>query len=367
MNNSFGGIFRITSFGESHGKAIGVVIDGVPPGHPISLDKVQEELDRRRPGQSHLSTPRDEKDRIEALSGLVNGVTLGTPLTLVVFNKDAKAHHYKDINTAYRPSHADYTTQAKFGVRAPSGGGRASARETIARVAASAIAKQILQSKIKDFEVLAFVDSVKGVKAEIGDLSKISKDDVEDHPLRCPDKKNRSKMEEIITQAKDNGDSVGGTILCLIKGCPAGLGGPVFDKLEADLAKAMMSIPATKGFEIGNGFNSTDLYGSENNDAFYMDEDRVRTRSNRSGGIQGGISNGEQIYFRTAFKPVSTIFKEQDTVNEKGENVKFKPKKGRHDPCVLPRAVPIVESMATLVIMDHYLREEALKAASMSF
>jgi chorismate synthase len=355
MGNSFGHIYRVTTFGESHGGAVGVVIDGCPPGYRIDLEKVQTWLDRRRPGQSHLASPRDEKDRVECLSGLIENVTLGTPLTLIVRNEDMKQDHYSDLTQVYRPSHADYTTDAKYGIRAASGGGRASARETIGRVAAAAVAEQILEAMIPGFAVVGMVDRVKDIQAEIP--AQLSRAAVESNALRCADEANRKAMEALILQAKKTGDSVGGTIVCVIQNCPAGLGEPVFDKLEADLAKAMMSLPASKGFEVGLGFQSTYLLGSEHNDAFEMRDGRVRTSSNRSGGIQGGISNGETISMRIAFKPVATIFKEQKTVTRAGEDVTMKPKAGRHDPCVLPRAVPMVEAMALLCVMDHYLRQ----------
>ncbi len=357
MPNTFGHIYRATTFGESHGGGVGVVIDGCPPGFNLDLRAVQQWLNRRRPGQSKLSSPRQEKDQVECLSGLESGVTLGTPIALFVRNEDQRPGDYQDMNTVFRPSHADYTTFAKYGVKAASGGGRASARETIGRVAAAAVAEQILQAKLPQFRCVAYVDSVKGVKAVIDDPTAVTRDDVESHALRCPDVKSREQLEAIITSAQQAGDTVGGTITCVISGVPVGLGEPVFDKLEADLAKAMLSLPASKGFEIGLGFAATELYGSQHNDAFTIKDGSVRTVTNRSGGTQGGISNGESIYFRVAFKPVSTIFKEQDTVDSDGKQVKLKPKAGRHDPCVLPRAVPMVEAMALLVIMDHWLRQ----------
>ncbi len=363
MGNTFGQLYRITTFGESHGGAVGVVIDGCPPGHRLDLQTVQAWLDRRRPGQSHLASPRDEKDRVECLSGLVDGVTLGTPLTLIVRNEDMKKDHYSDLSEVYRPSHADYTTDAKYGVKAPSGGGRASARETIGRVAGAAVAEQILSALIPDFGVIGFVDRVKDIQADTQAAERYTRADVEAHPLRCPDPVQRGAMEKLIIQAKKSGDSVGGTIFCGIHGCPPGLGEPVFDKLEADLAKAMMSLPASKGFEVGMGFASTYLYGSEHNDAFVKEGSRIRTATNRSGGIQGGISNGEYIYMRVAFKPVATIFKEQQTVDREGNELLMKPKAGRHDPCVLPRAVPMVEAMALLCVMDHFLRQTPVAAA----
>lgn len=360
MPNTFGHLFRITTFGESHGGAVGVVIDGVPPGHPLELARVQQWLERRRPGQSKISSPRKEKDLVECLSGTEDGITLGTPLALIVRNEDQKPAHYSDLKAVFRPSHADFTTQAKFGVRAGSGGGRASARETIGRVAGAAVAEQILERLIPGYRCVGWVDSVKGLDAQIQDPGAVTRDDVEQHILRCPDVKTRDAMEKIIVDAQKAGDTVGGTIACAVSGLPVGLGDPVFDKLEADLAKAMMSLPASKGFEVGMGFKSTLLFGSEHNDAFTSEAGRVRTVTNRSGGIQGGISNGELVYCRVAFKPVATIFKEQDTVDAEGKPVRMAPKAGRHDPCVLPRAVPMVEAMATLVVMDHYLRQLAV-------
>ncbi|MCX6130247.1 MAG: chorismate synthase [Proteobacteria bacterium] len=357
MANTFGLLYRVTSFGESHGGAVGVVVDGCPAGHKIDLLAVQAWLDRRRPGQSHLASPRGELDQVECLSGLARGISLGTPITLIVRNEDAKQDHYSDMQDVYRPSHADYTTDAKYGLRAPSGGGRASARETIGRVAAAAIAEQVLQSLIQGFKVVAFVDRVKNVQGATVHAEQLSREDIDSHPLRCGDPSKREAMEDIIIQAKKSGDSVGGTIFCGISHCPVGLGEPVFDKLEADLAKAMMSLPASKGFEIGMGFASSYLFGSEHNDPFKNEGGRIRTTSNRSGGIQGGISNGEFIYMRVAFKPVATIFKEQKTVDRHAQELSFKPKAGRHDPCVLPRAVPMVEAMAVLCVMDHLLRQ----------
>ena len=361
MPNTFGHLYRVTTFGESHGGAVGCVVDGCPPGVAIDLSRVQAWLDRRRPGQNALSSPRQEKDRVECLSGLQQGITLGTPITLIVRNEDQIPDHYSDLSQIFRPSHADYTTQAKSGIRAASGGGRSSARETIGRVAAAALAEQILESRIPAFRVVAYVDSVKGQKITVPDPTVLTRTAIDAHPLRCPAVPERDTLEQLILDAKAKGDTVGGTIACLIQGVPPGLGDPVFDKLEADLAKAMMSLPASKGFEVGLGFDSTLLYGSEHNDAFTWQDGKIRTVTNRSGGIQGGISNGEAITCRVAFKPVSTIFKEQDTVDAKGQPVKVKPKAGRHDPCVLSRAVPMVEAMAVLVIMDHWLRQAAVR------
>lgn len=358
MGNRFGHTFQISTFGESHGGAVGVVIDGCPSGLKLSLKKIQGWLERRRPGQSHLSTPRREDDHVQILSGVNEElITLGSPITLIVKNKDFKEDDYSDLQQLYRPSHADYTTVAKYGVRSSSGGGRASARETIGRVAAAAVAETFMHTKIPDFKCVAWVDSVKGVTSTIDNPETVTRNDVDATPLRCPDKRVQKQMEKVIIDAKKAGDSVGGSIFFGITNCPVGLGEPVFDKLEAELARAMMSLPASKGFEIGSGFSATHFFGSEHNDAYYKSDGRVRTRSNNSGGIQGGISNGEYIYGKVAFKPVSTIFKEQESVNKSGESVKFKPTSGRHDPCVLPRAVPMVEAMATLVICDHFLRQ----------
>ncbi len=361
MANTFGHSFRISTFGESHGGAVGVIIDGCPAGHKIDLERVQQWLDRRRPGQSHLASPRAEADQVECLSGLVQGISLGTPITLIVRNQDMKQDHYSDLQDVYRPSHADYTYDVKYGVKAPSGGGRASARETIGRVAAAAVAEQVLEALLPDFSVVAWVDRVKDIQA---DTSKAyTRAEVEAHPLRCPELSVQDRMEKLIIDAKKAGDSVGGTIFCSVYGCPVGLGEPVFDKLEADLAKAMMSLPASKGFEVGMGFASTQLFGSQHNDAFQNIDGRIRTATNRSGGIQGGISNGETIEMRVAFKPVATIFKDQETVTRDGQALTMKPKAGRHDPCVLPRAVPMVEAMALLCVMDHYLRQLAFQHA----
>lgn len=362
MNNSFGDLFRISAFGESHGGAVGVVIDGCPAGHEVDLEQVQQQLDRRRPGQSHLSTPRNELDAVECLSGLERGITLGTPIALIVRNKDHKPGHYTDVAKVFRPSHADYTTLAKFGISASSGGGRASARETVARVAAGAVAEQVLAKLIPGFAAVAYVDQVKDVRCPGLDGSSLSREAVDAHLTRCPDGKAHEAMEAQIVAAKKAGDSVGGSIRCVIRGCPPGLGGPSYAKIEAELAKAMMSLPATKGFEIGSGFGGITMMGSEHNDSFIREGGRVRTSTNRSGGVQGGITNGEAIDFRVAFKPVATIFKPQDTVDADGKPVAFQPKQGRHDPCVLPRAVPIVEGMAVLVVMEHYLRQEAVLA-----
>lgn len=362
MSNSFGKLFTVTTFGESHGGGVGVVVDGCPPKVAIDLDKVQRFLDRRRPGQSHLSTPRAELDKVECLSGIENGLSLGTPICLFVRNKDAKKGHYSDMTKVFRPSHADFTTQAKFGIRAASGGGRASARETVGRVAGAAIAEQAMAAILPGIEVVAYVDRVKHVSAEVSGPETLSREELDKNPLRSPEGKWLTEMEKVIIDAKKSGDSVGGSITCYVKNVPVGLGAPVFDKLQADLAKACMSLPATRSFEIGLGSEATYLKGSDHNDPFIEKQKDGRrvigTATNRSGGIQGGISNGEDIYFKIGFKPVATVFKKQETVNEKMEKVEFQPKAGRHDPCVLPRAVPMVEAMASLTIFDHFLRQK---------
>jgi chorismate synthase len=356
MGSSFGQLFRISTFGESHGGAVGVILEGCPPRLTLDLAAIQAELDRRRPGQSRITTPRKEDDRVEILSGLLDGVTLGTPIALVVRNKDQRPQDYKEMEVAFRPSHADATYQAKYGIQARSGGGRASARETIGRVAAGAIAKQLL-AHVAGTEVIAWVKRIHTIEASI-DPATVSLEAVEANIVRCPDGASAERMIERIEAIGRDGDSCGGVIECLVRRPPLGLGMPVFDKLEADLAKAVMSLPATKGFEIGSGFAGTLLLGSEHNDAFLPTGDgRLRTATNNSGGIQGGISNGEQILIRVAFKPTATIRKEQQTINAAGEATTLAAK-GRHDPCVLPRAVPMVEAMVALVLADHLLRQQ---------
>ena len=355
MGSSFGQLFRISTFGESHGGAVGVILEGCPPRLTLDLAAIQAELDRRRPGQSRITTPRKEDDRVEILSGLLDGVTLGTPIALVVRNKDQRPQDYKEMEVAFRPSHADATYQAKYGIQARSGGGRASARETIGRVAAGAIAKQLL-AHVAGTEVIAWVKRIHTIEASI-DPATVSLEAVEANIVRCPDGASAERMIERIEAIGRDGDSCGGVIECLVRRPPVGLGMPVFDKLEADLAKAVMSLPATKGFEIGSGFAGTLLLGSEHNDAFLPTGDgRLRTATNNSGGIQGGISNGEPITLRVAFKPTATIRKEQQTINAAGEATTLAAK-GRHDPCVLPRAVPMVEAMVALVLADHLLRQ----------
>ena len=358
MANTFGQLFRVTTFGESHGGGIGVVIDGCPPKIDISPADIQRELDRRRPGQSKITTQREEEDRCEIVSGIFDGKTLGTPIAILVRNKDARAEDYVEIARKFRPSHADFSYEAKYGIRNWQGGGRASARETIARVAAGAVAKKILAILYSNFEIVGYVAQIHDIVAKIN-RSSVKMKDAEKNAVRCPDVAAAKRMESLIGQIRDEGDSVGGVIECVVRGIPAGLGEPVFDKLEADLAKAMLSLPATKGFEIGSGFAATHMRGSEHNDPFEMRGGKIRTATNNSGGVQGGISNGEEIYFRVAFKPTATIAHEQKTVNVSREQTKLSAR-GRHDPCVLPRAVPIVEAMAALVLCDHALRQQAI-------
>jgi chorismate synthase len=358
MGSSFGQLFRITTWGESHGGGVGVVIDGCPPRIELNEADIQHELDRRRPGQSAIVTPRDEADRCQILSGVFEGRTLGTPISILVMNKDARPEAYAEMKSTYRPSHADFTYEAKYGIRNWQGGGRASARETIGRVAAGAIARKILRTLNPGFELIAYVNHVYDVTATV-DPAAVTTEQVEANAVRCPDAAAAQKIVEAIEKARADGDSLGGTIACVARGVPAGLGEPVFDKLEADLAKAMLSLPASKGFEIGSGFAATRMRGSEHNDAFEIRDGRVRTETNNSGGVQGGISNGENIFFRVAFKPTSTIAREQKTVTASGEETTLAAR-GRHDPCVLPRAVPIVEAMAALVLCDHALRQRAI-------
>ena len=356
MGSSFGDLFRISTFGESHGGGVGVIVEGCPPRLDLDLDAIQNDLDRRKPGQSKITTPRKEDDRVEILSGLLDGVTLGTPIAMVVRNKDQRPQDYKEMEVAFRPSHADATYQAKYGIQARSGGGRASARETIGRVAAGAIAKQLL-NKANGTEGVAWVKRIHDIEAQI-DPTAVTLDAVESNIVRCPDGAVAERMIERIEAIGREGDSCGGVIECVVRGVPAGLGMPVFDKLEADLAKAVMSLPATKGFEIGSGFAGTLLKGSEHNDAFLPTADgSLHTATNNSGGIQGGISNGEAIVIRVAFKPTATIRKAQQTINARGEATTLEAK-GRHDPCVLPRAVPMVEAMVALVLADHLLRQQ---------
>ena len=356
MGSSFGDLFRVSTFGESHGGGVGVIVEGCPPRLNLDLDAVQADLDRRRPGQSHITTPRKEADRVEVLSGLIDDTTLGTPIAMLVRNKDQRPGDYKEMAVAFRPSHADATYQAKYGIQARSGGGRASARETIGRVAAGAIAKQLLH-KASGTEVLAWVKRIHTLEASI-DAATVTPEAIESNIVRCPDAGMAQQMIERIESIGRDGDSCGGVIECVVRHPAIGLGMPVFDKLEADLAKAVMSLPATKGFEIGSGFDGTLLRGSEHNDAFLPSQDgRLRTATNNSGGIQGGISNGEPIVLRVAFKPTATIRKEQQTIDSDG-NATTLAAKGRHDPCVLPRAVPMVEAMVALVLADHLLKQQ---------
>ncbi len=358
MGNSFGQLFRVTTFGESHGGGIGVVIDGCPPKIDIDISDIQRELDRRRPGQSKITTQRKEDDRCEILSGVFEGKSLGTPIALLVRNQDARPEAYVKMKETFRPSHADFTYQAKYGIRNWQGGGRASARETIGRVAAGAIARKVLRTLVPKIDIVAYVAQIHEIAAKI-DMSKVKTKDVEANIVRCPDKAAAEKMISLIEKTRAEGDSLGGVIACVVRAAPAGLGEPVFDKLEADLAKAMLSLPATKGFEIGSGFSATRMRGSEHNDAFAMRAGKVVTSTNYSGGIQGGISNGAEIYFRIAFKPTATIAREQKTVTASGKEAKLAAQ-GRHDPCVLPRAVPMVEAMSALVLCDHALRQRAI-------
>jgi chorismate synthase len=362
MSSSTGQLFRISTWGESHGGGVGVVIDGCLPQLDLTEADIQAELDRRRPGQSDIVTPRKEADRCEILSGVFRGKTLGTPIAILVRNEDARPEAYSEMETVFRPSHADFTYQAKYGIRNWQGGGRSSARETIGRVAAGVVARKVLDSLHPGIEVLAWVSKVHLTPSEV-DPATVTRDAIEANAVRCPDAAAAALMIAQIKGARSVGDSLGGLLECVVRGCPAGLGEPVFDKLEADLAKAMMSLPATKGFEIGSGFEGTTLTGIEHNDAFEMREGRTRTMTNRSGGIQGGISNGEDIFFRVAFKPTATIARAQQTVTESGESTELAAR-GRHDPCVLPRAVPIVESMVWLVLVDHALRQRAQRSAS---
>lgn len=354
MGNTFGHLFRVTTFGESHGGGVGVIIDGCPPRLAISEAEIQFELDRRRPGQSKITTPRQESDICEILSGVFDGQTTGTPIAILVRNKDARSQDYDEMAVKYRPSHADATYDAKYGIRNWQGGGRSSARETIGRVAAGAIAKKILQ-QVAGVEIIGYVQRIQNLAA-IVDPETVTLAAVESNIVRCPDEECAEKMIDLIDQIRRQKDSIGGVVECVARNVPRGLGEPVFDKLEAELAKAVMSLPASKGFEIGSGFAGTLLTGSEHNDEFYLDESgNLRTRTNRSGGVQGGISNGENIIIRTAFKPTATIGKEQNTVSKTGEETTLAAK-GRHDPCVLPRAVPMVEAMVALVLCDHLLR-----------
>lgn len=356
MGSNFGTLFRISTWGESHGGSVGVVVDGCPAGLPLSREDIQRELDRRKPGQSEITTPRKEADEVEILSGIHEGLTLGTPIAMNVRNKDARPSAYDEMKLAYRPSHADFTYDAKYGRRMAEGGGRSSARETIGRVAAGAIAEKIL-SLSGGVRIVAYIESIQDIRMP-EQASEITREQVEANVVRCPDPQTAEAMIAHIKKIRSAGDSVGGIIRCDVHGLPAGLGEPVFDRLEADLAKAMLSLPATKGFEVGSGFAGTRLTGSQHNDVFENRDGRIRTRSNNAGGVLGGISSGEVLSFRIAFKPTATIIQEQETVTRTGEETRLMGK-GRHDPCVLPRAVPIVESMAALVLIDHWMRHHA--------
>ena len=354
MSNSFGKVFKISTFGESHGKAIGVIIDGCPAGININEEIIQKDLERRKPGQSKITTQRKEEDKVQVLSGLFNGKSTGAPISLLINNKDQKSSDYNHISTSFRPSHADYTYHKKYGTRDYRGGGRSSARETANWVAAGSIAKQILsKTKIK---ISAYVSQVGSLKLKknykLLDLNK-----TENNIVRCPDIEYSKKFIEIIDDARKNLDTIGGVITCVIEGCPVGIGEPIFGKLHAELGRAMLSINAVKGFEYGSGFKGVEMFGSEHNDEFEVKKNKIFTKSNYSGGIQGGISNGQDIYFNVAFKPVSTIMKDQKSINDKNKKITIKGK-GRHDPCVVPRAVPIVESMAANVLVDLYLQSK---------
>lgn len=355
MSSTFGSIFKISTWGESHGVGVGVVIDGCPARVRLSEEDIQAQLNRRRPGQSDIVTPRNEEDRVEILSGVVDGQSTGTPITLSVRNKDHRSSAYDEMQHTYRPSHADYCYDAKYGIRAWAGGGRASARETIGRVAAGAVAKAVVQALYPELEVLAWVQQVHGIVCPVAPQN-VQAATVEGNIVRTADAETAERMAAAIREARTRGDSLGGIVACTVRNCPVGLGDPVFDKLEATLAHAMMSIPACKGFEVGSGFSAPEYTGMQHNDPYYMEGERVRTRTNNSGGIQGGISNGEDINMRLAFKPTATLMVEQDTVTDAHQEAKLKGK-GRHDPCVLPRAVPVVEAMAWIVLADHILKQ----------
>jgi chorismate synthase len=352
--NSFGTLFKITTCGESHGGAVGVIVDGCPAGLEISEKEIQQELDRRKPGQSDITSPRKEEDVIHIFSGVFEGKTTGTPILLLSYNADARPEEYEELKNLYRPSHADYTYLKKYGRRDFRGSGRASARETLARVAAGAIAKKYLRHYL-NIEILSYVEQVGHITSKINNEN-ISIDAIESNIIRCPDQAAAVKMIDLIEAVKSDGDSIGGIIKGIIRNVPAGLGEPVFDKLSADLGKAMLSINAVKGFEIGSGFNSVTMRGSEHNDSFVIEDEKIKIKTNHAGGTLGGITTGEDIYFRVAFKPVSTIRQTQQTVNLNQCPVELAAT-GRHDPCVLPRAVPIVDAMSALVIMDHFLRQ----------
>lgn len=358
MSSSYGKVFKISTFGESHGKAVGVIVEGCPAGLAIDESKIQLDLDRRKPGQSKIVTQRQEGDVIQILSGVFEGKATGSPIAMLVWNEDQRSKDYSHIATAFRPSHADFTYTEKYGHRDYRGGGRSSARETLARVAAGAIAKMLLEQV--GVQLIAYVSQAGPIKLE-KPYQELNLSLAEENIVRCPDPILAEKMIDFIDETRKNRDTVGGVVSCVITGCPVGLGEPVFDKLHAELGKAMLSINAVKGFEYGSGFDGVAMYGSQHNDIFIKDGDKIKTTTNHSGGIQGGISNGEDIYFRVAFKPVATIMADQQSLNAEGETITVSGK-GRHDPCVVPRAVPIVEAMAALVLADFYLRNKSVKA-----
>jgi chorismate synthase len=360
MSSSFGTLFRVSTFGESHGIGVGAIVDGCPPGIELSEEDIQPQLDRRRPGQSDLTTPREESDKVTILSGVENGFTLGTPIGLLVHNKDQRPGDYNEMSHIPRPSHADLTYMIKYGIKARSGGGRSSARETIGRVAAGAIAEKILRQKW-GVDIVAWVSSVGQEQADGVDTEQVTREQVDQRISRCPDLSSAQRMEALVREVLEAKDSIGGTVSCSCRNLPAGWGEPVFDKLEAKMAQAMLSLPATKGFEIGSGFDGTTLRGSEHNDPFVRKKGGLGTLTNHAGGTLGGISSGETVFFRVAFKPVATIGQAQKTVDFSGNPVVLEAK-GRHDPCVVPRAVPIVESMAALVLLDLALRQEVREA-----
>tara|TARA_B100000963_G_scaffold176362_1_gene153421 strand:+ start:19 stop:1089 length:1071 start_codon:yes stop_codon:yes gene_type:complete len=354
MSNTFGKVFKISTFGESHGKAIGVIIDGCPAGVEINQDMIQKDLDRRKPGQSKITTQRKEDDKLQILSGVFEGKSTGAPISILINNKDQKSSDYNHISTSFRPSHADYTYHKKYGMRDFRGGGRSSARETANWVSAGSIAKQILSETT--IKISAYVSQVGSLKLK-KNYKLLDLTNTEKNIVRCPDNEYTKKFIDIIDNARKNHDTIGGVITCIVEGCPVGIGEPIFGKLHAELGRAMLSINAVKGFEYGSGFNGVEMFGSEHNDEFDVKENKVSTKSNHSGGIQGGISNGQDIYFNVAFKPVSTIMKDQKSISSQNKKVTIKGK-GRHDPCVVPRAVPIVEAMAANVLVDLYLQSK---------
>lgn len=357
MGNTFGAILKLTTFGESHGVAIGGILEGVPAGFELDLDKIQYELDRRKPGQSAITTQRKESDTVQFLSGIFEGKTLGTPIGFVIQNQDCKSKDYSHLKENYRPSHADFTTQEKYGIRDYRGGGRASARETVCRVVAGAIAKQILENQ--GIRINAYVSAVGNISTDKS-WQELDFSNIEKNKVRCPDLDRAKEMEDHILEIKKQGDTIGGIVTGVIENLPTGLGEPVFDKLHAQLGKGMLSINAVKGFEYGSGFHSATMKGSEHNDVFEKTDGKITTQSNNSGGIQGGISNGMPVEFKVAFKPVATLMQKQNSLNERGEKVELD-FKGRHDPCVVPRAVPIVEAMAALTVLDFFQLQQSTK------